>query len=894
MKTKMLTKKMMLVLALVAIAGTIVPAGRAPAQALVLTPATVRAAASAAGLGSLANVAVPQVNNIADFLNPGPGAKSQAVVLGKALFWDMQVGSDGIMACASCHFAAGADSRVKNQWNPGMRAVPPDTAFGNPSIEGTAGWPQFGPNYSATADDFPTHELAGIEDEDFSHRVIVHSTDDVASSQGIFKANFVAVVPGQATDLGTVVADDIFHVGDVNVRRVEPRNTPSVIGAVFNFDNFLDGRARNQFNGVNPLGPLDDAARILVNDAGTLVQRQVSIPNSSLASQAVGPPLSDLEMSYAGRTFPDVGKKLLAARPLALQQVHAEDSVLGAFSRAGQALPGLTFNSYTEMVQTVFQARYWSSDNVITLNPDGSKVINPPGTPGGYTQMEANFSLFFGLAIQAYESILIADRSRFDLFMEGDDLALDQDEMAGLLTFIKGPLSTGPLFDGIGQGGCLACHKSPTFSDATFSGMGLEGPIELELAPVLVDGILKVGTEVVLLDNGFYNIGVRPTSEDLGRGGSELGKPLSASRQALQGYPFAPRIPANAPQNPRVMVDGAFKVPILRNVELTAPYFHNGGQLTLRDVMEFYRRHGDFSDVNIAHLDGPLATTVLRQPDARTRAEADIDRLVKFLLALTDERVRYEMEPFDHPQLFLTNGHPGDSTAITEYDVVDGVKQAKDIIVELPATGRCGRPAEGAEPVRGYLSSGALQGIDIKLHPGWNILSTPVRLHSSIDTWGEFAAHNGLNYQAAYRWDGAAFQFLDPAYLLQPLEAVYVQVREWADVEIIPYEGVSAPPSRTLAPGWNLVGPAFLQTAMPASSALTSVYFAPNSGAVPGTVPLWGYSQVVSPTSNAFDWSYVREAIVVPEMLIGEGYWVAMVNEAQLSGFTSTPLLRPL
>lgn len=33
----------------------------------------------------------------------------------------MQVGSDGIQACASCHFHAGADNRVKNSLNLGLR-----------------------------------------------------------------------------------------------------------------------------------------------------------------------------------------------------------------------------------------------------------------------------------------------------------------------------------------------------------------------------------------------------------------------------------------------------------------------------------------------------------------------------------------------------------------------------------------------------------------------------------------------------------------------------------------------------------------------------------------------------------------------------------------------------
>ena len=40
---------------------------------------------------------------------------------------------------------------------------------------------------------------------------------------------------------------------------------------------------------------------------------------------------------------------------------------------------------------------------------------------------------------------------------------------------------------------------------------------------------------------------------------------------------------------------GFFKAPQLRNVALTAPYFHNGSQLTLEQVVEYYNRGGDFN-----------------------------------------------------------------------------------------------------------------------------------------------------------------------------------------------------------------------------------------------------------------------------------------------------------
>ena len=46
--------------------------------------------------------------------------RGAVVLLGKALFWDMAIGSDGATACASCHYHAGVDHRVTNQINPGQ------------------------------------------------------------------------------------------------------------------------------------------------------------------------------------------------------------------------------------------------------------------------------------------------------------------------------------------------------------------------------------------------------------------------------------------------------------------------------------------------------------------------------------------------------------------------------------------------------------------------------------------------------------------------------------------------------------------------------------------------------------------------------------------------------
>jgi len=655
-------------------------------------PAEVRRVAGEAGLAPLSDVPIPRPGNLSQFLNPGARARKSLVVLGKALFWDMQVGSDG-QACATCHFHAGADSRTKNQISPGLKNVNPalQEVF-DPTLSGGGG-----PNYELTLDDYPFYLLEVPDERNFDERVVLFETDDVVSSQGVFKAEFDGL-NGTAADSGTPLADGAFQVNGVNTRRVEPRNTPTMINAVFNFANFWDGRAHNIFNGVSVIGPLDEAARIHVLTPMGLEERAIEIPNSSLASQAVGPPLSGEEMSFLDRTLPEVGRKLLGLRPLGLQLVHPRDSELGPLSRTklghtGNVLgnPGLD-TTYRALIMAAFRPIYWASNDDV----------------GGFTQMEANFSLFLGLAIQAYESTLVSDESPFDEFMEGDDEALEPEQLLGLLAFIRRLDSTDPVFTAeIGVGNCVACHAGPEFTEAAFTSLGAEsedGELELleaEEMPELVDGNLIVGEETAFLDVGFSNIGVRPTTDDLGRGGEANGFPLSFTRQALAGLEFAPELPEcggldeeDCPENDRVAVDGAFKVPGLRNVALTGPYFHNGGDATLEDVVEFYDRRSNYGDDNIADLERNIARITI--------TELDEDPLVEFLESLTDPRVAWEMGAFDHPQLFVPNGHPGDHTVL---DCTSGI-QACDDAFEVPPIGRFGRAAAGLEALEPFLGGG--------------------------------------------------------------------------------------------------------------------------------------------------------------------------------------------
>jgi hypothetical protein len=124
-------------------------------------------------------------------------------------------------------------------------------------------------------------------------------------------------------------------------------------------------------------------------------------------------------------------------------------------------------------------------------------------------------------------------------------------------------------------------------------------------------------------------------------------------------------------------VAGAFKIPGLRNLEFTGPYFQNGGQATLEQVVEFYARGGDFPDA--AELPVEINPVPLTASD---RAD-----LLAFLKSLSDDRVRFERAPFDHPEICVPIGYPDAPSA----DIVFPLS-AVDRWAGIPAVGRSGNP----------------------------------------------------------------------------------------------------------------------------------------------------------------------------------------------------------
>lgn len=453
--------------------------------------------------------------------------------LGKALFWDMQVGSDGVQSCGSCHFHAGADNRTKNQLNP-------DSNMGDFALQVTsvAGSPTN--NVEVIASDFPFHKLIdpGTPGEPlFNSANVISDANDIMSSMGVSQFTlFDDVIVGPAAfgsavmgvspllpDLGTPAPDPIPIMQ--GLRRVEPRNTPTMHAAAFNLDNFWDGRARFHFNGGSVFGQSDPFSHIFVNPVGTPLapmtnpdplqlesgdiatwiggDEPIRIKFSSLASQSTGPPLSEFEMAFLGRNWPKIGKKLLqdGVTPLANQLVDPSDSRLGRWSNQGgvicgrlgrptaPGMPGLC-TTYPELIQRAFKFRLWSSGNrhlqgtsvpmdnscnpgeqiaqgvSPTCDPfDGYvlEIATGPANPldtNQFTQMEANFSLFFGLAVQAYEELLIPDDTPFDRFLDANPKAangIGQPGEQGVLfpTLVPGLVDNGPCPPGTVANGVL-------------------------------------------------------------------------------------------------------------------------------------------------------------------------------------------------------------------------------------------------------------------------------------------------------------------------------------------------------------------------------------------------------------------------------------------------------
>jgi cytochrome c peroxidase len=170
-----------------------------------------------------------------------------------------------------------------------------------------------------------------------------------------------------------------------------------------------------------------------------------------------------------------------------------------------------------------------------------------------------------GKALAAYERTLVAGDSPFDRYLfKKDTNAISPEARRGFDVFLKA--------------GCDACHL------------------------IMTEGLHPFALKyVVFTDGKFHNLGVdaKKANPDPGLSGV-TGKPEDWGR---------------------------FRTPTLRNVALTAPYFHDGSAATLAEVVEFYDRGGN-PNRNLDPALKPLNLSAQQKQD-----------LVRFLESLTSSAI---------------------------------------------------------------------------------------------------------------------------------------------------------------------------------------------------------------------------------------------------------------
>jgi cytochrome c peroxidase len=632
-------------------------------------------------------------SNLTDFVRDPRALR----VLGKALFWDQRVGSDDRTACATCHYHAGIDTRTKHT----------DSALVPDQVRVNHQWTQ--------ADHTPDSGTG--QSEDFGLILAKSGNDDqtlVIGSQGIRLRMFAGLamnaegIPVEKSRMPTVEELKSLHYleSQLPYRSVSRRNAATVINSTLLSRLFHDGRASDEFNGHDGNG----ASSPLADEIGKFVVRnqrvttlQVRIPRAAAASQAVVPLVSDQEMSWHGRRPWHVALKLLDTAPLLLQQVHREDSLLAPWTHATDRR-GLN-TTYRRLIEQAFVPALWQAPNSFQL-PLSFTDMNGQPLKGTTAMHVANFSLFFGLAIMAYEQTLVSDDSPWDRFSRGDTTAMSLQAISGMQKFQSY--------------GCDECHSQPEFAGATISAVfgsadppdveydelppgmePLEEPINIDgyrfiepLKPVFEGPGKPLNTQIFAYDGGFYNIGVTPLwfnnqldnprfRLDWGVGHvPDPGEiPIEFSR-ARKRYPGEDRLKPN-----QAHVRGAFKSPSLRNIALTAPYMHNGAFLTLREVLLFYqygpREFADFAEAKYWHHPSLPAIQQFLEDDVRA-----IDELEAFLHALTDPRVERHQSPFDHPSLELPSGNKVNAAYLQRgfSEEVPPTSAAEDLKLRISAT----------------------------------------------------------------------------------------------------------------------------------------------------------------------------------------------------------------
>lgn len=245
------------------------------------------------------------------------------------------------------------------------------------------------------------------------------------------------------------------------------------------------------------------------------------------------------------------------------------------------------------LLNAALQPTLFADGRVRTLEDQATDVIGNPREMGGSLERAAavlrtrpeyvrRFSRTFPgddsaslsgrtlrLALAAYVRSLVALDSRFDRAVRGDSSAMTTEERSGFDLFM-------------GRAACGTCHFAPLFHGAT-------PPMFVESEPEVIGVPATPRSHRATIDSDSGRFNVRRIDQHL----------------------------------------HAFRTPTLRNVELTAPYMHNGVYRTLEEVIDFY-------DVGGGHGIGASLPHQTLPPDSLHLTRAEKRSLAAFLRTLTD------------------------------------------------------------------------------------------------------------------------------------------------------------------------------------------------------------------------------------------------------------------
>ncbi len=282
------------------------------------------------------------------------------------------------------------------------------------------------------------------------------------------------------------------------------------------------------------------------------------------------------------------------------------------FSLGHHGLTG-TRNAPTVINAAFYQSQFWDGREPDLESQSKQPLINPVehGLASHQPVLDivrqdpvysAAFKSVFGVgamqvtmdhvakAIASFERTLISANSPFDRYYFNDETAAMTDaQIRGFKLFI-------------GQGRCVSCHvieqDQAVFSDSRFHNIGI--------------GINNIQEDVPRLAKAFL--------EAKNKGGDVDAMVLTDKKSSELGR-FAVTDELNQ--------IGAFKTPTLRNIDLTAPYMHDGSLKTLREVVVHYNNGGvsKAGDKVNPYLSGGIRPLNLTDPQ--------INDLVAFMQALT-------------------------------------------------------------------------------------------------------------------------------------------------------------------------------------------------------------------------------------------------------------------